>query len=148
MKVNKYGRCLVPRNVERKMMSWFARHYLDLLAKTESQEEFFEKFGQILKRLSTHAGAMRRRNVVEMVRKIFEGEYLAMLLRERFTPGELERLEAGMLLERLSSPHALLARLLIQRRLSKSSRDKLAEVFFSSWELNAILLRELLYFWN
>lgn len=126
-------RDFLPRSIQQKMLSILIRRYLKLLANTKSKEEFFEKFDQILEGLSINAGASESRSAVEVVRKSLQGEHLATLIRRKFSPEELERLQASLLLDKLSNPYALLIQLLVQQRLSKSSRDKLAEIFFCKW---------------
>jgi MoaA/NifB/PqqE/SkfB family radical SAM enzyme len=128
-----YFKYVLPKGIQQKMLSIFIQRYLNLLANTRDKEEFFERFDEILGGLSINAGASESGNAVEVVRKVLHGEYLAALIRKRFSPEELETLQAGPLLERLGNPYAQLIQLLIQRRLSKSSRDKLAEIFFCRW---------------
>lgn len=135
--MGRYFKHFLPRGIQQKILSILIRRYLNLLAITKSKEEFFEKFDQILRGLSINAGASESRNAVEVVRKSFQDEHLATLIRRRFSPEELERVQAGRLLNKLSSPYALLTQLLIQKRLSKNSRNKLAEIFFCKWIMDS-----------
>jgi len=103
---------LLPRSIQQKMVAITIRRYLNMLADTKSKEEFFKKFDQILEGLSINAGASESRNAVEAVRKSLQAPPL---------PGKI------------SNPYPLLIQLIIQQRLSKNSRDKLAEIFFCKW---------------
>lgn len=103
---------LLPRSIQQKMVAITIRRYLNMLADTKSKEAFFKKFDQILEGLSINAGASESRNAVEAVRKSLQAPSL---------PGKI------------SNPYPLLIQLIIQQRLSKNSRDKLAEIFFCKW---------------
>ena len=131
--ISTYFRHFIPKGIQEKMLSIFIRRYLDLLANTKGKEEFLERFDQILEGLSVNAGASESRSAIQVIRESLQGEQLATLIRKRFSPEELERLQANLLIDKLSSPYTLLIQLLIQHRLSKSSRDKLAETFFCKW---------------
>jgi len=136
MAISTYFGDFVPRSIQEKILLMFIRRYLDLLANTRGKEEFLERFDQILGGLSVNAGASESRSAVQVVRESLQGEQLASLIKRRFSPEELESLQASPLLDKLSSPYALLIQLLIQQRLSKNSRDKLAEIFFGKWILD------------
>lgn len=133
MAISTYFRHFLPKGMQEKMLFIFIRRCLDLLANTSSKEEFFERFDQVLGGLSANAGASESRSAVEVVRGSLQGEHLATLIRRRFSPQELQSLQAGLLLDKLTNPYALLIQLIIQQRLSKNSRDKLAETFFCKW---------------
>ncbi|MEA1964654.1 MAG: hypothetical protein U9O41_05955, partial [Candidatus Aerophobetes bacterium] len=82
-------------------------HYLSKLAKTRNKEEFYKEFDIILKGLYKFAGP--NESAMENVRKAFQKRH----------------------------PMADLSRILLQDRLSKVSRENLAENFFVDWVTEA-----------
>jgi len=81
--------------------------YLSQLADTESEEEFYQKFGDILKGL--YKFACPNKSAMENVRKAFQRKH----------------------------PMTRVAMLLLQKGLSKVAREKLAKNFFIDWVTEA-----------
>ena len=88
---------------KKKVVRWGINHYLSRLARTSDEDKFYKEFDRILRGLSKFAG--NNRPAVENVRKAFQRRH----------------------------PLTQIARLLLQDRLSKRSRERLAQNFFVDW---------------
>jgi len=93
--------------LKKKALGWQVNRYLTRLAETKDEEEFYREFDNILKGLYMFAGP--NRSAVENVRKALQRRH----------------------------PMLRLAPLLLQKRLSRMAREKLAENFFVDWIVNA-----------
>ena len=93
--------------LKKRLLQHQINHYLARLAKTQNEEQFYNEFDVILKGLHRFAGP--NRPAMENVRKAFQRKH----------------------------PWAELSRLLLQDRISKVSREKLAENFFCDWVMEA-----------
>ena len=89
--------------VKKKIVEKQIYRYLSRLANTKSEEEFYQKFDDILEGLYRFAGP--NRPAIENVRKAFRKKH----------------------------PMTKLAPLLLQKRLSKVARERLAKNFFVDW---------------
>ena len=93
--------------LKKKALGWQINRYLTRLAETKDEDEFYREFDDILKGLYMFAGP--NRSAVENVRKALQRKH----------------------------PMMRLAPLLLQKRLSRTAREKLAENFFVDWVVNA-----------
>lgn len=93
--------------LKKSMLQLWINRVLKKLAQTQNEEEYYQKFDQILKGLLRFAGPNRQ--AVENVRKAFKEKH----------------------------PMAELSRLLLQKRLSRTTRERLARNFFCDWVMEA-----------
>jgi len=93
--------------LKKRLLQHQINHYLARLARTQNEEEFYSEFDILLKGLYRFAGP--NKSAMESVRKAFESKH----------------------------PLADLSRLLLQERISKVTREKLAKNFFCDWVMEA-----------
>ncbi|MBA7656952.1 GTP 3',8-cyclase [subsurface metagenome] len=93
--------------LKKRLLQHQINHYLARLASTQNEEEFYGEFDIVLKGLYRFAGP--NKSAMESVRKAFENKH----------------------------PLADLSRLLLQERMSKVTRERLAKNFFCDWVMEA-----------
>jgi len=93
--------------MKKSVLKWEINRILGRLARTESKDEFYEEFDEILQGLYSFAGPNRA--AMDNVKKAFQQRH----------------------------PWAELSRILLQDRISKVTREKLAENFFCDWVMEA-----------
>ena len=93
--------------LKKRLLQHQINHYLARLARTQNEEEFYNEFDIILRGVHRFAGP--NKSAIENVRRAFQ------------------------------SRHSLadLSRLLLQERMSKVTRERLAENFFCDWVMEA-----------
>ncbi|RLE12729.1 hypothetical protein DRJ04_05635 [Candidatus Aerophobetes bacterium] len=102
--------------VKKKTAIFLIQRYVSKLAHTVSKEDFYSTFDEILGRLEEHSTGQNK-NAVKVVRKA----------------------------ARNGHPYVELARLLVQKRLSETTRKKLVDTFFVPWIFtDKIKLRKML----
>ena len=94
-------------SLKKKLLQHQINHYLARLASTQNKEEFYKEFDVILGGLYKLAGP--NKSAMENARKAFQEKH----------------------------PLADMARLLLQERISKVTREKLAKNFFCDWVMEA-----------
>ena len=93
--------------LKKRLLQHQINHYLARLAKTQNEKQFYNEFDIILRGLYRFAGP--NRSAMENVRKAFQKKH----------------------------PLADLSRLLLQERISKVTRERLAKNFFCDWVMEA-----------
>ncbi|TET08744.1 hypothetical protein E3J84_05885, partial [Candidatus Aerophobetes bacterium] len=93
--------------LKKRLLQHQINHYLARLAKTQNEEEFYSEFDIVLRGLYRFAGP--NKSAIESVRKAFQSKH----------------------------PLADLSRSLLQERISKVTRERLAKNFFCDWVMEA-----------